>query len=188
MWMHKVRLSENVISYAVVKGWMETFHQVVNGETVCIPERFCVRDRSVGFLETWRIGSCLEYVPICWERTWALLNTVAVLNDVGFLDFVCVSSLPASLKLSVKRDTGLPLWFLYVWFDSQTLCHLSSPKTGRDSLPFVEAEMEPLKETEMKQSTRQVENEKNERVLEAKGTQCFKEGVCVMTNYVKGCK
>lgn len=48
--------------------------------------------------------------------------------------------------------------------------------------------MEPLKETEMKQSTRQVENEKNEQVLEAKGTQCFKEGVCVMTNCVKGCK
>lgn len=148
---------------------MKTFHQVVNDGTVCIPERFYGRDHSVSFLETWCIDSCLEYVPICWERTWALLNTVAVLNDVGFLYFVCTSSLPASLKLLVKRDTGLHLWFLYVWFDSQTLCHLSSPKTGRDSLHFVDAEM--------KQSSRQVENETDEKVLEARGT--VFQGGCV---------
>ena len=50
-----------------------------------------------------------------------------------------------------------------------TLCHLSSPKTGRDSLHFVDAEM--------KQSSRQVENETDEKVLEARGT--VFQGGCV---------
>lgn len=49
--------------------------------------------------------------------------------------------------------------------------------------------MEPLKEAEMKQSTRQVGNEMDEQVLETRGT--VFQGGCVgklVTDWGKGCR
>lgn len=147
---------------------------------VCIPEVYIGRP-FCALPGIWSSTLAPRSAPVCWERTTGgSIKHSSCVKWRELLYFVCVSVITSILEI-IGSVTLAPSQFFYrPWFDPvQTLAVISVARAEGTLCTFVDGWDEPLKEAEMKQSTRQVENEMDEQVLEA-GEQCFKEE-CVRT-------